>query len=290
MRPVTSHLSSATARRPHRRAVLAPALLLLLAAAWIPSPALADSSATTLPPLPFGPGELCSFAVKFGIVRAGDATLGVESAPPIAGEPTLKLVSTARSSRFFTTFFRVEDRVESTWSLARRLPLAFRKDIQEGRYEKQVEMRFDHEAGRAIYADGDTLEILPHAQDVLSAFFFVRAQPLSPGIDLEVPNHSDKKNYPLVVRVLGRETVDVPAGRFSCIVVEPLLKSAGLFKQEGSMTIWITDDVRRIPVRMRSKVAVGAITAELESYRPGRPLPRVAAPASGNAAGGAGGQ
>jgi hypothetical protein len=75
------------------------------------------------------------------------------------------------------------------------------------------------------------------------------------------------------VRVVRRENVEVPAGTFRCLVVEPLLKSAGLFKQEGSLTIWLTDDARRMPVLMKSKVAVGSIAAELESFRMGRTVP-----------------
>jgi hypothetical protein len=114
-------------------------------------------------------------------------------------------------------------------------------------------------------------EILPGTQDVLSAFYYVRTQPLAPGDSLEVPNHSDGKNYPLMVRVLRRETITVPAGTFTCLVVEPLLKTAGLFKQEGRLTIWLTDDARKMPVLMKGKVTVGSIVAELESFRMGRP-------------------
>ncbi len=149
-------------------------------------------------------------------------------------------------------------------------------------------MRFDHDQNRATYTNGKIFSFLEGSQDVLSAFYFVRSQALVPGMMLIVPNHTDGKNYPLQVRVLRRETVTVPAGRFTCVVVEPLLKSAGLFKQEGNLTIWLTDDARRMPVLMKSKVAVGSIAAELESFTPGAigrggatPVPR--RPAAGDA-------
>jgi hypothetical protein len=231
-------------------------------------PAAAAAAPATLP---FAPGEDLRFGVRYGMVRGGDARLAVESQEMVDKEPAYRLVSTARSTRFFSTFFEVDDRVTSLWSVERQLPLVFEKKIHEGNYRKDVKVQFDHGAGVARYGDGKALEILPGAQDVLSAFYYVRSRPLVPGRSIEVPNHSDGKNYPLTVKVLRREKVQVPAGEFSCVVVEPLLNTAGLFKQEGRLTIWLTDDARKMPVLMKSKVAVGSIVAELESFRLGRP-------------------
>lgn len=221
--------------------------------------------------IPFAPGEEFEFAVKYGVVRAGDAKLAVEGLEMVNGEPAYRLASTARSSRFFSTFFEVKDRVESVWSVTRRVPLRFERHIHEGNYTRNEVVQFDPEAGTATYPKGKVKEIPPGAQDVLSAFYYVRTQNLAPGDSLEVPNHTDGKNYPLVVRVLRRETITVPAGTFTCLVVEPLLKTAGLFKQEGRLTIWLTDDARKMPVLMKGKVTVGSIVAELESFRMGRP-------------------
>jgi hypothetical protein len=272
---------------PGRRLLLA-AVLALLPILLIPGPAETAPPTSVSPgAIPFGPGEEFNFAVKFGFVRAGNATMAVETMEVVKGEATYRIVSTARSARFFATFFPVEDRVISRWSPRLRLPLEFEKHIREGKYAKDVCMRFDHDRGMAVYADSVESEILPGSQDVLSAFYFVRSLPLAVGMVIEVPNHSDGKNYPLQVRVIGRETVEVPAGKFSCWVVEPLLKSAGLFKQEGRLTIWLTDDARRMPVLMKSKVAVGSIVAELESFRMGRPISiraPVSAPRPGAAA------
>ena len=221
--------------------------------------------------LPFAPGEELNFAVKYGMVRAGDATLAVVGLEIVDGEPAYRLVSTANSSRFFSTFFDVKDRVESLWSIDRRLPLRFQKHIREGRYSKDIVVRFDHDSGVAVYDDGERRDILAGTQDVLSSFYYIRSQELTLGDSIAVPNHSNRKNYPLMIKVLRKETVQVPAGKFSCVVIEPLLKSAGLFKQEGRLTIWLTDDSRRMPVLMKSKVVVGSIVAELESFRMGRP-------------------
>ena len=77
------------------------------------------------------------------------------------------------------------------------------------------------------------------------------------------------------MRFLERETLDLPrplGPGVRTVVVEPqLVQGTGLFVKEGRLRIWLTDDARRIPVRMRSKVAIGSVSADLEAYEPGRP-------------------
>ena len=246
-------------------------------------------NAELLPNLPFAPGEELSFAVKYGMVRAGDAKLAVQ---PGKAAGNYRLLSTAKSSRFFDTFFPVDDRIISEWSTGLRAPLEFEKRSREGKYKKDERLRFDHERGLALYGNGRREKMPSGSQDVLSAFYVVRAHKLLPGTSFEIPNHADGKNYQLVVKVHEREKVQVPAGQFSCVVVEPMLRTSGLFKQEGRLLIWLTDDARHMPVQMKSKIAVGSIVAELESFRMGQPPSKAEpgqesgpAPAQGNAGG-----
>jgi len=69
--------------------------------------------------------------------------------------------------------------------------------------------------------------------------------------------------------VLGRERVKVPAGEFDCVAIEPMLNAGGIFKNKGRLVIWITDDARRMPVLMRSKVTIGSVSVLLVEARPG---------------------
>ena len=83
---------------------------------------------------------------------------------------------------------------------------------------------------------------------------------------LNLQNFYKDKVYDLDVRYLGKETIEVPAGKFECIVVEPLVKEGGLFKSEGSIIIYMTNDQAKIPVRVKTKVIIGSINADLTSY------------------------
>ena len=117
--------------------------------------------------------------------------------------------------------------------------------------------------------DIDTIAISAFSQDVLTAFYYIRTVALEPGqtIKLNYVDHDSAKV--MDVRVLKRETVDVPAGQFKCIVVEPMLQAAGVFKQEGEVKVWLTDDRLKMPVLMKSKVLVGSIYAELNEFKLG---------------------
>jgi hypothetical protein len=88
------------------------------------------------------------------------------------------------------------------------------------------------------------------------------------GQELCIDTHSGDTSWPLKVKVLRLETVDVPVGRFICYVVEPAIREgAGLFRARGSLQVWLTADEKKIPVMMRSKIAIGSIDVSLTGMR-----------------------
>lgn len=215
--------------------------------------------------VPFGKGEKFVYSVQYGIINAGEASLEIRTIANIDSTPCYHIVSDARSNRIFSRFFKVRDRFESFMDTVSLVSLYYEKHLREGKYKKDEQVKFDQKAHLAIYKDR-TVPIPPRTQDVLSALYYVRTLPLEIGQSFAVANHTNGKNYPLLIKVLKKEQVTVEAGTFDCIVVEPLLRSAGLFKHQGRLTVWLTDDNNRIPVLMQSKVVVGAISAVLKSY------------------------
>jgi hypothetical protein len=174
--------------------------------------------------------------------------------------------SRATSNRFFSTFYKVRDKVTTHIDRRRLDSRFFEKRLREGNYRKHVEIVFDQEAGKARYHDGRVFDTMPGIHDVLSAFYFVRTLELEVGQRFGVMTHSSRKNYSLEVIVHGRERVEVPAGTFDCFVVEPVIIGEGLFQHEGKLTIWMTADERRLPVLMKTKVKVGSIDASLKEF------------------------
>ena len=218
----------------------------------------------------FGVGERLEFLVGYGFIKAGTAVMEIPEIVKLGGRKCYYIVSTAKSNKFFSVFFKVDDKVESFMDVHGLYSLRYDKHLREGKFRADISMIFDQENHLAIYNNGkDTIEVAEYAQDVLSAFYFVRTQQLTVGRSIFVDNHTDKKNYPLEVKVLRKERVKVEAGEFDCVVVEPILKTPGIFKQKGSLTIWLTDDEVKMPVLMKSKVIIGSISTELISYQLG---------------------
>jgi len=218
------------------------------------------------------PGERLVFSVRYGPIRAGTATIAVDGTEVVEGDTCFHYVTTAESNDFFSTFFQVRDRVESFASMRDLLPRRFEKHLREGDYQRDEVVRFDQRNHLAIYDDGRIVEILPETHDVLSAFFEARTRALRPGDVIYLECHADGRNYPLKTHVYRRERVSVPAGAFDCLVVEPMLRTPGLFRHQGSLTLWLTDDARRIPVQMKSKLPIGSIAVVLTEMQEGPAL------------------
>jgi len=218
--------------------------------------------------LAFGVGERFEFEVKYGFISAGTASMEVVRLVEYQGRPCYQLVTEARSNSFFSSFYRVEDRVESIMDATGLFPWRFQKNLREGSYRSDRQYELDQRQHLVVYK-GDTIEIAPFAQDALSTLFYVRSQPLEIGRSFYVDNFIDGKKYHLEVRVLERETITVEAGTFDCFVVEPITQSVGLFKHEGQLKVWLTADRLRMPVLMKSKVVIGSIAVELTGYRLG---------------------
>ena len=214
---------------------------------------------------PFGVGERLSFEIKYGFVSAGTAIMGIPRTVMERGHECYHIVSLAESNSLFPVFFTVKDIAQPFLDVRELIPRRFEKRLREGEFRTQDLVLFDHDRHVALYPrkKDRVVPISSGAQDILSSLYYVRMMDLEVGRSVFIENHADKKNYPLEIRVLKKERVKVPAGEFDCTVVEPVLRSAGLFSQKGRLTVWLSDDEARIPVLMKSKVVIGSISAIL---------------------------
>jgi hypothetical protein len=218
---------------------------------------------------PFREGEYLKFSVRYGFVSAGSAYLEVPKSEDVNGKKALVLQARAESNAFFSRFYKVRNTIRSIWDRDGRYSYRFTENRREGGYRTQTDIEFDYDRLEARYRDGKTYPVPPHVQDALSSFYFARTQALPLGGSIVFDYHASRKSLPLEVRVLGRERIDTPAGSFNCVAIEPLLKAGGIFKNKGRLVIWITDDERRMPVLLRSKVTVGSISVVLQEFRSG---------------------
>ncbi len=248
-------------------------VLALSITVWSPDPAgCQEEPAFEAAPSVYGPGERMVFSIGYGPIKAGEGILEVVGLTEYKGHTCYNIQSKANSNRFFSSISKVRDKVTSYIDVETLYSRYFNKRLREGDYKKTVEIDFDHIAEEARYSNGETYSISSGVQDVLSAFFYVRNLDLEVGKVFHVPAHSSRRTYDLKVIIHGKEKVEVEAGTWNCYVVEPVIEGDGLFKHEGKLTLYITDDAYRIPVLIKTKVPVGSIDVELKDYRPGVPL------------------
>jgi hypothetical protein len=226
-----------------------------------------DASAVGLAKVPWKIGEYFQFSIDWNGLNGGSSLMQVQNYIRVDGRRCYRIVTKAESNSFVSKFYKVRDRAESAVDAESLYSRRFIKRLREGSYKKDVNVRFDHARRLAVYDNDKIMEVAAGVHDVLSAFYYIRTRPLPDGAVIVIPTHDNEKSYQMEVQVLKRERVEVPAGTFSCVVVEPKLKSDGIFKSKGSMQVWLTDDEKRMPVQVRSKVPVGSIAVRLTDYR-----------------------
>jgi hypothetical protein len=237
-----------------------------------------DSVSRIVKPLPFGVGEELNFEVSFEFVKGGEAKMSVESIDEFNGHPCYKIVSTARSTGTVDFFYKVRDRIESWRDVKGGFSRLFVKQLNEGKHKYRKRLEYLPDQGIAYLFEKrhpkipDTLEVIGKIHDVLGAFYQMRAMPLTVDSSVWIDVHDIRDRYQLEVRVIRREKLKVPAGTFNCLVIEPLLESSGLFRKEGDMQVWITDDQYRMPVMMKSWLYFGRVFAKLKTYKYGKPI------------------
>ncbi len=215
--------------------------------------------------------ERLVYEVSWGILPVGEATLEVARLVEFAGRAAYHVVSTARSNRFCDTFYKVRDVNESWIDAGTLTSLGYSKRLREGRFFRDEWVVYDPEGGRFLgRSSGREGSYTHHAgtvpasvQDILSSLYYVRTRELRVGSEV-ILDVNTRQNWPLVVRVLGRETIRTPAGTFPAILVEPAIRQEGIFIQKGRrLQVWLSEDARRIPVLMRVEVFFGHVTARL---------------------------
>jgi hypothetical protein len=220
-------------------------------------------------PEPFKAGESLRFSVQYGFIHAGSAWLEVPDTEAWNSHRVWRLVARAESNSFFSRFYKVRIRIESLWDQDARFSWRYFEDRHEGGHVANDTMAYEPDSSRMRYKNGQTFAVPGPVQDALSSFYLTRFRALPIGGRVAFDYHASHKTAVMEVRVLGREKVRTPAGNFNCVVIEPLLKAGGIFKNNGRLVIWLTDDARRMPVQMKSKVAIGSVKVVLQEVKTG---------------------
>ena len=238
------------------RVAFALAAVLLLGAA-------PQSSA---PKYPFGPGERAEYRLRLGGVAVGRGTLEMLEVENVNGRPAYHARMTVSGG---TLGVRVNDLYESWVDTAGLYSRRFHQKLQEVRYRRDRTYDFvpERRAWRRENGTSGTMAT-DRPLDDLSFLYYARTLPLRVGDTYTLRTYFKESGNPVILRVVRKETVEVPAGKFNTVVVRPTILTDGLFGEGGQAEVYFTDDARRVVVLIRSRVpVVGSLTMHLQSYR-----------------------
>jgi len=244
----------------------------------VPLPAVCAGAKASSGERPFQVGERLTYEVSWLNLTAVIAVMEVVRMDGPKDQAVAKLVGTAQSTPIITKFFPVDNRVESELDLDTLVPehMTFRR--REGKKKEDIEYRFHQKEGMVTAVRGGTTESLPipaGTQDIISCLYYTRAVlPVSPGASLKMNVYHDKKNRPVEVRVETIETIEGAWGKAETVRVLVNMPFHGLFMNRGDIRVWVTTDERRTPLRMKAKVVLGSIVADLVGGLPDVDSPR----------------
>ena len=218
--------------------------------------------------------ESLQYGIYYSFIKAGTAYIKTRGLVSKNGKTAYVIQTTAFSAKVIDSMYKVRD-INYSWLDTNSLhSLGYSQSLREGNYKRDEWITFDDENGR-FYGQVQKKEepravlgeLKQQVLDLLTSLYYVRSKPLEVGHEVTFDIVNREEQYPLIVKVLGKETVKTPAGKFNCWVVEPQFRGEGIFVAKGkSLKVWLTDDKYRMPVKMSVEVFIGSVSAELLAY------------------------
>ena len=223
----------------------------------------------------FAVGEWFKFRIHYGFVNAGYATMEVKDAS-INNKRVFHVVGKGYTTGMSRFFFKVDDLYESYIDRETGNPYQFVRKINEGGYTKNQEGFFTPATNKILVKDykhktENTFSIPKNTQDIMSTFYYLRNYPnidkIKPGESVSIDMFFDDETTKFKLKFIGREDITTKFGVVSTMIFRPLVQSGRVFKEQESLTVWISDDDNKLPIRIKASLAVGSIKADLEAFK-----------------------
>lgn len=223
----------------------------------------------------YASGEWFKFRIHYGIINAGYATLELKETT-LSGKKMYHAVGKGWTTGMSRFFFKVDDTYESYFDKGTGVPVQFVRKIYEGGYERHQLGYFNQSAKSVLVKDvlrkrENTYVIPSPSYDVVSMFYHLRNHPdidnLKVNESLTMDMFFDDETIKFKLKFVGREDISTKFGTVPTMVFKPLVQSGRVFKEQESLTVWISEDDNKIPVRIKANLAVGSLKADLDGYR-----------------------
>ncbi len=215
----------------------------------------------------FAVGERLEYNAKFGFLNLGTMILETKDTIQYGSRPCYVLSSILSSNPSLNFLFSLHDTIEVYTEIDAMLPVSYEKRQHEGKYHNQFRVFFDRQAKTAIYDDTLQFNIADSTMDLLTFWYYLRTIPLRLGDTISLSVHESKRNYQVKCLVSKRERIRTAVGEFSTILIEPRTEEEGMFSGKGGMQIWYSDDERRFPVQIKTRMSFGSVLFQLKGVK-----------------------
>ena len=220
-------------------------------------------------------GEWLKFRIHYGLLNASYATLHL-STDKIDSIPVYHVVGRGQTTGFASIFFKVDDTFESYFDRYDGKPYRFIRKTNEGGYTKDIEIDFNYADDKAVLTDNKSgnvqdFSVNTNIQDLLSAAYHLRNRyeiddfEVGQSINMDML-FDDDGIFKFKLKFLGKEVIRTKFGKVECLKFRPLVQSGRVFKEKESLTLWVSNDLNKIPVRIKADLAVGSLKADLDAF------------------------
>lgn len=237
--------------------------------------ALISISFDSQKPEAYDVGEWFKFRIHYGVVTAGYATLEIKEATR-DNKKVYRAIGKGYTTGMSKWFFKVDDTYESYFDKATNKPYQFVRKVNEGGYTKDQEGFFNQDKNSILLKDyknktEKTFPVTENVQDILSTFYFLRNHPnidkLKVGESIIVDMFFDDETFKFKLKYIGKEDLKTKFGIIPSMIFRPLVQSGRVFKEQESLTVWISDDQNKLPIRIKASLAVGSLKADLDGFK-----------------------
>ena len=223
----------------------------------------------------FQDGEWFQFRMRYGFLNASYAIATVRETT-FKDQAVYHVAATGKTTGFARWFFKVDDYFDSYFEKDIVRPIRFVRNISEGNYKRHVEIDFDHNNQSGIMHDllrktKTEISFAPNLQDLVSTFYFLRnhfdLEGIQVGETASLHMIYDKKPFAFQFRFLGYENVKTKFGVVPCVKFRPYVEEGRIFKKESGLTLWVSSDNNRIPIKVVAELSVGSLDVDLVDFK-----------------------
>ncbi|SEI72709.1 Protein of unknown function [Dyadobacter koreensis] len=222
----------------------------------------------------FSFGERVEYRVHYGFINAAEARVEIaKNISVVNNKPCFKINVTGRTTGAFDLISRVRDNWRSYVDTVAIVPQMFYRSIQENKYRKEETVVFNHDKDQAtstVKEETKTYKTPNNIHDIISGYFYLRTinfERVTEGEVIEVPTFFDGEVYKLRIRYVGRDVIKTKFGKIKVLRLNPLIPDNKLFKGEGAVKLWVSDDINRIPLKAEVELAIGSLEMDIKSVK-----------------------